>query len=143
MVQFLKGSQTSELINNGVRMFEYGAILKGSQTMLQAYALFHAFEYCAILKGSQTIGSGGCIIARKSEFFAFCDSGLKFSSFWCILLVESVPRSALGVCWGVLLSNGVARVPFIWIFLFESVCSAKCALISSLTCNALPCPTSE
>ena len=67
----LKGSQTSELINNGVRMFEYGAILKGSQTMLQAYALFHAFEYCAILKGSQTIGSGGCIIARKSEFFAF------------------------------------------------------------------------
>ena len=67
----LKGSQT---IYTSIKMhllFEYGAILKGSQTMLQAYALFHAFEYCAILKGSQTIGSGGCIIARKSEFFAF------------------------------------------------------------------------
>lgn len=29
------------------------------------------FEYGAILKGSQTIGSGRCIIARKSEFSAF------------------------------------------------------------------------
>lgn len=28
-------------------------------------------EYGAILKGSQTIGSGRCIIARKSEFSAF------------------------------------------------------------------------
>ena len=67
----LKGSQTERRRPIGFYWFEYGAILKGSQTMLQAYALFHAFEYCAILKGSQTIGSGGCIIARKSEFFAF------------------------------------------------------------------------
>ena len=67
----LKGSQTRLPLCFCLFTFEYGAILKGSQTMLQAYALFHAFEYCAILKGSQTIGSGGCIIARKSEFFAF------------------------------------------------------------------------
>ena len=52
-------------------MFEYGAILKGSQTLQDATRRPKKFEYGAILKGSQTIGSGGCIIARKSEFFAF------------------------------------------------------------------------
>ena len=51
--------------------FEYGAILKGSQTGKKLVKHVIQFEYGAILKGSQTIGSGGCIIARKSEFFAF------------------------------------------------------------------------
>ena len=52
-------------------MFEYGAILKGSQTLSLCRKQLKRFEYGAILKGSQTIGSGRCIIARKSEFSAF------------------------------------------------------------------------
>ncbi len=55
----------------GARQFEYGAILKGSQTGHFNHKRRRLFEYGAILKGSQTIGSGRCIIARKSEFSAF------------------------------------------------------------------------
>ena len=67
----LKGSQTYRCLHELQELFEYGAILKGSQTADYQYMQFKLFEYGAILKGSQTIGSGGCIIARKSEFFAF------------------------------------------------------------------------
>ena len=67
----LKGSQTNAPFLILILRFEYGAILKGSQTADYQYMQFKLFEYGAILKGSQTIGSGGCIIARKSEFFAF------------------------------------------------------------------------
>ena len=67
----LKGSQTRQQTNFAISGFEYGAILKGSQTCLDAALYLALFEYGAILKGSQTIGSGRCIIARKSEFSAF------------------------------------------------------------------------
>ena len=67
----LKGSQTISERYNAADKFEYGAILKGSQTVELRAVVEVPFEYGAILKGSQTIGSGGCIIARKSEFFAF------------------------------------------------------------------------
>ena len=67
----LKGSQTSEYDAFFAAMFEYGAILKGSQTLSLLGIKSILFEYGAILKGSQTIGSGRCIIARKSEFSAF------------------------------------------------------------------------
>ena len=67
----LKGSQTSHTFGTNKQVFEYGAILKGSQTIRQEDWTMQLFEYGAILKGSQTIGSGRCIIARKSEFSAF------------------------------------------------------------------------
>ena len=67
----LKGSQTDSSFMMTKCGFEYGAILKGSQTCLDAALYLALFEYGAILKGSQTIGSGRCIIARKSEFSAF------------------------------------------------------------------------
>ena len=98
------------------------------------------FEYGAILKGSQTIGSGRCIIARKSEFSAF----LRFRVEIFLVLVYIISGICTTIRIGRLLGSfTIQGFLFIWIFLFESVCSAKCALISSLTCNALPCPTSE
>ena len=67
----LKGSQTVDALRVVFLGFEYGAILKGSQTCVITSVREPEFEYGAILKGSQTIGSGRCIIARKSEFSAF------------------------------------------------------------------------